>query len=85
MLSCNEDWTPELGRYCQVGALFFNDVPTMASLAERSPFLGQLFSIADGPPDDAIWTYFLGKADSKEEETGEGVKIPIKKFEPTTQ
>ena len=27
------------------------------------PFMGQLLPIADGPPDDAIWAYFLGKAE----------------------
>ena len=25
--------------------------------------MGQLLPIADGPPDDAIWAYFLGKAE----------------------
>ena len=36
---------------------------TLTDLAERSPFMGQLLPIADGPPDDAIWAYFLGKAE----------------------
>ena len=39
------------------------DVSTLTDLAEQSPFMGQLLPIADGPPDDAIWAYFLGKAE----------------------
>ena len=57
-----------------VGLLFVADVPTLAELATKSPFLGQLLPIADGPPDDEIWAYFLGKADQTELEVGEGAE-----------
>ena len=46
-----------------VGLLYVADVSTLTDLAEQSPFMGQLLPIADGPPDDAIWAYFLGKAE----------------------
>ena len=46
-----------------VGLLYVEDVPTLTDLAEQSPFMGLLLPIADGPPDDAIWAYFLGKAE----------------------
>jgi len=39
------------------------DEPTLTDLAKQSPFMGLLLPIADGPPDDAIWAYFLGKAE----------------------
>jgi len=60
-----------------VGLLYVADVPTLADLAERSPFLGQLLPVADGPPDDAIWSYFLGKAEQVEIENSEDVEVPI--------
>jgi hypothetical protein len=65
-----------------VGGLFVADVPTLMDLASRSPFLGQLLTIADGPPDDFIWVYFLGKFNSKEEATREGIEMPVKCSEP---
>jgi hypothetical protein len=61
-----------------VGLLTVADVATLAELAQRSLFLGQLLPIADGPPDGAIWAYFLGKAEQEEIEGGEGVEVPIK-------
>ena len=61
-----------------VGLLTVADVATLAELAQRSPFLGQLLPIADGPPDGAIWAYFLGKAEQEEIEEGEGVEVSIK-------
>jgi hypothetical protein len=60
-----------------VGLLYVADVPTLADLAERSPFLGQLLPIADGPPDDTIWAYFLGKAEQQEIEESEVVETPF--------
>jgi hypothetical protein len=45
------------------GLLYVEDVPTLTDLAKQSPFMGLLLPIADGPPDDAIWAYFLGKAE----------------------
>ena len=45
------------------GLLYVADVPTLTGLTEGSPFMGLLLPIADGPPDDAIWAYFLGKAE----------------------
>jgi len=42
------------------GLLYVADVPTLTKLAQQSPFLGLLLPIADGPPDDMIWAYFLG-------------------------
>jgi hypothetical protein len=65
-----------------VGGLFIADVETLTDLATRSPFLGQLLTIVDGPPDEAIWAYFLGKAESKQEEADEGVSVPVKRLEP---
>lgn len=62
-----------------VGLLEIADVPTLFELAQRSPFLGQLLPIADGPPDGAIRAYFLGKAEQQEIEDSEDVKVPIKK------
>ena len=49
-----------------VGLLYVADVPTLTELALRSPFLGQLLPIADGPPDEAIWAYFLGRVEALE-------------------
>jgi hypothetical protein len=57
------------------------NLPTLADLAQRSTFLGQLPPIADVPPDDAIWTYFLGKAEQVEIEESEGVEAPREKDE----
>jgi len=51
-----------------VGLLYVANVATLTDLAERSPFLGLLLPIADGPPDDCIWAYFLGKAEQVEQE-----------------
>ena len=62
-----------------IGLLYVADVETLADLAQRSPFLGQLLPIADGPPDDAIWAYFLGKAEQVEIEESEGVEAPREK------
>mgnify|MGYP006428699807 CR=1 FL=1 len=62
-----------------VGLLYVADVPTLTELAERSPFLGQLLPVADGPTDDAIWAYFLGKAEQQEIEDGEVAKAPREK------
>ena len=61
------------------GLLYVADVPTLTELAQRSPFLGQLLPIADGPPDDAIWAYFLGRAEQQEIEDGEVAKAPREK------
>jgi hypothetical protein len=44
------------------GLLYVADVPTLTNLAQKSPFLGLLLPVADGPPDDMIWAYFLGGA-----------------------
>ena len=60
-----------------VGLLYVADVPTLSYLADRSPFLGLLLPIADGPPDDAIWSYFLGKAAQNHIEDSEDVEAPI--------
>ncbi len=62
-----------------VGLLYVADAPTLAELAQQSPFLGQLLPIADGPPDDAIWVYFLGKAEQVEIEESESVEAPREK------
>ena len=66
-----------------VSGLCIADVETLADLAQRSPFLGLLLTIADGPPDDAIWAYFLGRAETKKEEAEETVEFPMKRLEPT--
>ena len=60
-----------------VGLLYVADVPTLHCLADRSPFLGLLLPIADGPPDDVIWSYFLGKAAQNDIEYSEDVEAPI--------
>ena len=62
-----------------VGLLYVADVLILAELAQRSPFLGQLLPVADGPPDDAIWAYFLGKAEQVEIEVSERVEAPREK------
>jgi hypothetical protein len=62
-----------------VGLLYVEDVPTLTELAQRSPFLGQLLPIADGPPDGAIWAYFLGKAEQMEIDESESVEAPKEK------
>jgi hypothetical protein len=62
-----------------VGLLYVDDVETHTDLAGQSPFMGLLLPIADGPPDDAIWAYFLCKAEQQEIEDDEDVKVPIKK------
>ena len=49
-----------------VGLLYISDVAILTDLAQLSPFMGLLLPIADGPPDDAIWAYFLGKAEQVE-------------------
>ena len=67
-----------------VSGLCIADVETLADLSQRSPFLGQLLTIVDGPPNDAIWAYFLGKAETKKEEAEESVDIPLKRLERTT-
>ena len=46
-----------------LGLLYVSDMATLADLAQLSPFMGLLLPIAEGPPDDAIWAYFLGKAE----------------------
>ena len=40
--------------------------------------MGLLLPIADGPPDDAIWAYFLGKAEQVEidMEVSEEIDMP---------
>ncbi len=62
-----------------VGLLYVEDVPILTELAQRSPFLGQLLPIADGPPDEAVWAYFLGRAEQVEIEESEGVEAPKEK------
>ena len=62
-----------------VGLLYVADVETHTDLAGQSPFMGLLLPIADGPPDDAIWAYFLCKAEQQEIEDDEDVKAPKKK------
>ena len=62
-----------------VGLLYVADVETHADLSKQSPFLGLLLPIADGPPDDAIWAYFLSKAEQAEIEKSEGVEAPREK------
>jgi len=79
MISCVVPGNPSLDDPPPVGLLTIADVPTLTELAQRSPFLGQLLPIADGPPDGEIWAYFLGKAEQQEIEDGEDVKAPIKK------
>lgn len=49
-----------------VGLLYVADVKILTDLAQQSPFLGQLLPIADGPTDDAIWAYFLGRVEQIE-------------------
>ena len=78
MVSCVVSGAPNLEDPPPAGLLMVADVATLAELAQRSPFLGQLLPIADGPPDGAIWAYFLGKADQEEIEEGEGVEVSIK-------
>ena len=58
------------------GLLYVADAPTLTDLAQLSPFLGQLLPIADGPPDDAIWAYFLSRAEQEEIEDSEDVAAP---------
>ncbi len=82
MLSCTTPPPYDLKVPPPTGGLFVADVPTLASLGKRSPFLGQLLQIADGPPDDFVWAYFLGKADSKEVSAREEIEIPLKRIEP---
>ena len=53
--------------------MYVADVATLTDLAEQSPFMGLLLPMADGPPDDAIWAYFLGKA--------EQVELDLEEFE----
>jgi hypothetical protein len=62
-----------------VGLLTIADVPTLAYLGLRSPFLGQLLPIADGPADGEIWAYFLGKVEQVEVEASEGAEAPNEK------
>ena len=61
-----------------VGLLYVEDTETLTDLAEQSPFMGLLLPIADGPPDDAIWAYFLGKAEQVEidMEVSEEIDLP---------
>ena len=61
------------------GLLYVADVKTHIDLSQKSPFLGLLLPIADSPPDDAIWAYFLAKADQAEIEESEDVEAPIMK------
>ena len=62
-----------------VGILYISDVKTHTELSQRSPFLGLLLPIADSPPDDEIWVYFLAKAQQVKIEESEGVEAPIAK------
>ena len=62
-----------------VSALFVADVPTLTELATRSPYLGMLLPVADGPTDDAIWIYFLGRGETNEEVAEESINIPVKR------
>lgn len=62
-----------------VSGLFIADVEILTDLAQRSPFLGQLLPIADGPPDDSVWVYFLGKAESEEQVAHECTNLPMKR------
>jgi len=78
MVSCVVPGEPNLEDPPPAGLLQVVDVATLAELAQRSPFLGQLLPIADGPPDAGIWAYFLGKAEQEEIEDGEGVEVSIK-------
>jgi len=82
MVSCVVPGAPNLEDPPPAGLLMVADVATLAELAQRSPFLGQLLPIADGPPDAGIWAYFLGKAEQEEIEVGEVVEVPIKKRAP---
>jgi hypothetical protein len=66
MVSCEESGEVNIEAPPAAGLLMIANVPILADLAQRSPFLGQLLPIADGPPDDAIWVYFLGKAEQIE-------------------
>jgi hypothetical protein len=63
MVSCVVAENPTWANPPPVGLLTIADVPTLTDLAERSPFLGQLLPIVDGPPDQGIWVYFLGRVE----------------------
>jgi hypothetical protein len=62
-----------------VGLLYVADVPTLAELALRSPFLGQLLPIADGPDDGMVWAYFLGRLAQAEATASESAEAPREK------
>jgi len=59
-----------------VGLIYVADVPTLVELAQRSPFLGQLLPMADGPDDGMIWAYFLGRIAQAEATASESVEAP---------
>jgi|APSaa5957512535_1039671.scaffolds.fasta_scaffold50500_2 hypothetical protein len=62
-----------------IGLLYVSDAQILTDLAQRSPFMGQLLPIADGPPDDAIWVYFLAAAEQVEIEVSEKAEAPKEK------
>ena len=62
-----------------VGLLYVADVPTLADLSLRSPFLGQLLPIADGPDDGMVWAYFLGRIAQAEATAIESAEAPKEK------
>jgi len=66
MVSCVVAGVDRVEACPPVGLLTIADVQTLTELALRSAFLGQILPIVDGPPDDAIWVYFLGKAECQE-------------------
>jgi hypothetical protein len=79
MISCVVSEPPTYEAPPPVGLLTIDDVPTLAYLGLRSPFLGQLLPIADGPTDGEIWAYFLGQVERVEVEASEGAEAPREK------
>jgi hypothetical protein len=77
MVSCVSAENPTRDNPPPVGLLAIADVPTLIELAQRSPFLGQLLPIVDGPPDDAIWAYFLGRIERIALELEESVEVKV--------
>jgi hypothetical protein len=76
MISCVVADAPTFEAPPPVGLLTIDDVPTLAYLGLRSPFLGQLLPIADGPKDGQIWAYFLGKVEQVDVEASESAEAP---------
>jgi hypothetical protein len=79
MISCVVSEPPTYEAPPPVGLLTIDDVPTLAYLGLRSPFLGQLLPIADGPTDGEIWAYFLGKVEQVGVEASESAEAPKEK------